>query len=147
MQLIPIKEALEENAEFAANTLYQDILYMTISFYKKVGFTPPWIGYFAKHDNSIVGSGGFKGAPVNGTVEIAYGTSENYRQKGIGTQICRELVDIALKTNPMLRITARTLPENNFSTRILQKNGFEFIGTVNDPEDGDVWEWEFVKKK
>ncbi len=147
MELIPIKETLEENSNFTDDPLLHDILSMTIEFYKKIGFTSPWIGYFAKENNILVGSGGFKGAPVNGTVEIAYGTFENWRRKGIGTQICRELVDAALLANPMVRITARTLPENNFSSRILQKNGFAFIGTVNDPEDGEVWEWEFMKNK
>jgi hypothetical protein len=33
------------------------------------------------------------------------------------------------------------LPEENFSTKILKKNGFKFSGVVNDAEDGDVWEW------
>ncbi len=39
------------------------------------------------------------------------------------------------------------IEENNFSTRILQKNGFIFSATVNDPEDGDVWEWIYPKNK
>jgi [ribosomal protein S5]-alanine N-acetyltransferase len=38
---------------------------------------------------------------------------------------------------------ARTLMEENYSTRILRKNGFECLGIVNDPDDGDVWEWEY----
>ena len=50
---------------------------------------------------------------------------------------------LALKTNPSVRITARTLPENNFSTRILEKNNFTFTGEVNDPDDGEVWEWAY----
>src|SRR6266487_2416953 len=88
----------------------------------------------------------FTGAPQNGTVEIAYGTFEPYRQKGIGTEICKLLVEISLRTDPSVKITARTLPQRNFSTKILEKNGFEFSGVVNDPEDGDVWEWVYCKK-
>jgi hypothetical protein len=38
---------------------------------------------------------------------------------------------------------ARTLPEENYSTKILRKNGFEWQGIVVDDDDGDVWEWEF----
>jgi hypothetical protein len=38
-------------------------------------------------------------------------------------------------------ITARTLPEENHSTKILRKNSFTFVGSVMDPEDGEVWEW------
>jgi hypothetical protein len=40
---------------------------------------------------------------------------------------------------------ARTLPEKNFSTRILEKNAFKFMATVNDLDDGEVWEWEFFE--
>ena len=143
MELIPIKERLEENEEFATELLCGETMHMTIEFHKKVGFVPPWIGYFAKQHGNFVGSAGFKGAPINGIVEIAYGTFENYQNQGIGTAVCKQLVDLSLRTNPSIKIRARTLPEKNFSTRILEKNNFIFLGTVNDPEDGEVWEWEF----
>jgi [ribosomal protein S5]-alanine N-acetyltransferase len=146
MELIPINERPEENEEFINDPLCQETIYMTIGFYKKVGFVPPWIGYYAKQNGDLVGSAGFKGQPINGTVEIAYGTIEKFRKQGIGTLICKELVDLALKTDPTIRITARTLPEKNFSTRILQKNNFILMGTVNDPEDGEVWEWVYKSK-
>jgi hypothetical protein len=38
--------------------------------------------------------------------------------------------------------TAQTLPRESASTAILKKLGFVLIGTVNDPEDGEVWEWQ-----
>jgi RimJ/RimL family protein N-acetyltransferase len=143
MELIPIKETPDANKDLVNNPGCRETIYMTIDFYKKVGYTPPWIGYFVKKENELVGSAGFKGKPINGTIEIAYGTIEKYRQQGIGTAICKLLVDLAVKTDPAIRITARTLPEENFSTKILKKNNFFFIGTVNDPEDGEVWEWIF----
>jgi|SRR5688572_4932901 len=147
MELTPIKENLEENTEFVNNPLCQETIYMTIDFYKKIEFVPPWICYYAKQNDNLVGSAAFKGPPKNGTVEIAYGTFEKYRNQRIGTKICKSLVDLSLKTDPTVRITARTLPEKNFSTRILEKNNFEFIGSINDPEDGEVWEWEFKTHK
>jgi RimJ/RimL family protein N-acetyltransferase len=143
MELIPIKERLDGNEEFISNPLCQESIYMTIDFYKKVGFVPPWIGYYVKQNGDLVGCAAFKGQPINGTIEIAYGTFEKYRKQGIGTVICRLLVDLSLKTDPFIKITARTLREENFSTRILEKNNFICIGTVNDPEDGEVWEWVF----
>jgi RimJ/RimL family protein N-acetyltransferase len=63
----------------------------------------------------------------------------------VGTGICKILVDLSLQTDPSLRITARTLAENNFSTKILKKNRFKFLGDVYDPEDGNLWEWEYQK--
>ena len=143
MKFLLIKERLEENKEFVNNPLCRETIYMTIDFYKKIGFAPPWICYYAEQNGELVGSAGFKGKPINNTVEIAYGAFEKYRNKGIATEICRQLVELSLKTDPSVKITARTLPEKNFSTRILEKNHFVFTGVINDPEDGEVWEWEY----
>ncbi len=147
MELIPIKERLEDNREFTSDPLCQASIYATIDYFKKVGYEPPWISYYVRRNNRLVAAAAFKGKPVNNRVEIAYGTFEPYQQQGIGTQVCKMLVELSLKTDPTVTITARTLPERNFSARILAKNSFEFIGIVNDPEDGDVWEWEYKLKK
>lgn len=141
MKLIPIKEKLEENEELLKNPLYQETVYMTIDFYKRVGYVFPWIGYYAQQNGELVGSAGFKGAPVNGTIEIAYGTFEGFQNQGIGTEICRQLVKLSLKTDPTVKITARTLENDGYSAKILTKNHFTSAGTVIDPEDGEVWEW------
>jgi len=143
MELIPIKKELADNEAFIGDPSCQEIISMTVDFYKKIGFVPPWIGYIAKQNGNFVGSAGFKGQPVNGIVEIAYSTFEPYQNQGIGTAICKKLVKLSLEADPSVKITARTLPENNFSTRILEKNNFTFIGTVDDPDDGPVWEWAF----
>ena len=145
MILLPIHQNQELNTDFASNPDCIEILEVYPSFYARVGFNPPWIGYFASLDHKLVGGGGFKGAPENDLVEIAYVTFTDYRGQGIGTQICRHLVMIALETDSNILITARTLPEDNASTRILKRNGFEFNRKVWDDEDGDVWEW-FYKK-
>lgn len=143
MELIPIKEKFEDNEEFTSNPLCRDSIHMSIDFYQKVGFVPPWIGYYVKQNDEFIAAVGFKGPPVNGTIEIAYGVFEEHRKQGIGTAVCKMLVDLSLKTDPSIKIIARTLPENNYSTRILEKNNFAFAGEVNDPEDGEVWEWEY----
>jgi [ribosomal protein S5]-alanine N-acetyltransferase len=145
MELVPVYEHIEENPELAADPLLTESLMMSIDFYKRVGFVPPWICYYVKKNEDLVGCAGIKGKPVNGTIEIAYGTFEKCRNQGIATAICKILVDLTIHTDPTIRITARTLPENNFSTKILTKNGFINIGTVIDPEDGELWEWEFQK--
>ena len=116
---------------------------MSLAYYEVIGFNPPWIGYFASEDGHLVGSCAYKGAPVEGKVEIAYGTFPAHQQKGVATKMCRLMVELALQTDPAVTVTARTLPEPNFSTRVLQKNGFVLLGTVQDPEDGEVWEWEY----
>ena len=147
MELLPIQPQPDQNREFAANPLCVASLPMTLDFYKRVGFQPPWISYYAQVDGELAGAAGFKGKPLNNRVEIAYGVFEPYQNKGIGAQICRRLVALSLATDPSVRITARTLPGNNFSARLLQKNGFVLLGTVQDPEDGEVWEWEYQLKQ
>nr|WP_035455744.1 GNAT family protein [Algoriphagus terrigena] len=146
MELLPISRTVDENPRFMADASAAPICQMMEDYYEKIGFSPPWIGYFSFEEGELTGTGGFKGQPVNGAVEIAYGTFEPFRQRGVGAAICRQLVLLAQKSDPSVKITARTLPENNFSTKILEKNGFEFSGTVQDPDDGEVWEWVYRKQ-
>ena len=146
MTLLPIKETMKENEVFAKNHLCNETLVMCIDFYKRVGFEPPWICYYVEENGELIGNAAFKGRPINNTVEISYGTMESHRQKGVGTRICKQLVELSHTTDPSVRITAKTLPEKSYSTRILEKNNFVLLGFVTDPEDGEVWEWEYKKK-
>lgn len=146
MQLIPIKENLEDNEDLLQHSLFQEIVSMSADFYQRVGYVIPWVGYFAKQNETYVGSAGFKGPPTNGTIEIAYGTFEDFQNQGIGTEICRQLVELAIKTDPIVKITARTLENDGYSAKILIKNHFTAIGMVIDPEDGEVWEWVYEGK-
>ena len=143
MKLVPISLDSKLNVEFEAYPDCKESLQMSIDFYNRVGYVLPWIGYYGKLNNEFVGAGGFKGKPKDKKVEIAYGTFRKYEGKGIGTEICRQLVLLAIETDPEIIITARTLPEENASTGILKKNGFVLLGTVWDEEDGNVWEWEY----
>lgn len=143
MELIPVKEHLEDNKIFADDPDCRDSIMMTIDFYKKVGFNIPWICYYAQLDGRLVGCAGYKGKPVNGRIEIAYGVFRQYMNKRIGTQIAATLVELSLRTDPSIIITAKTLPEENYSARILRKNNFKLLGAVIDEEDGEVWDWEY----
>ena len=141
LELVPIKETVSENDALIQDPDFANIVTMTVIFFARVGYSPPWIGYLVRLDGIFVGSAAFKGRPMKSIVEIAYGTMPAYRQRGIGTKICRTLVELALQTDPSVTITARTLREENYSTRILRKNNFVNAGVVKDPEDGKVWEW------
>jgi ribosomal-protein-alanine N-acetyltransferase len=147
MELVPIKEHLHQNQQFAANPDCDESLGMCIDFYKRVGFNPPWICYYAQQDDQLIAAAAFKGKPVNNKVEIAYGTFPRFQQLGIGTQIAAMLVQLSINTDPAVIITARTLPEENYSARLLRKNNFKLLGTIMDDEDGEVWEWEYQKSQ
>src|ERR1700754_1024095 len=135
MELLPVKEHLEQNTEFAGHPDCQESLQMCIDFYKRVGFNPPWLCYYVQLDGQLVAAAAFKGKPVNNKVEIAYGTFPQYQNRGIGSKIAAALVKLALKTDPAVRVTAQTLKEENYSARILRKNNFVIIGTAIDEDE------------
>ena len=107
--------------------------------------TDPWIHGFVARDpitGLVVGQGGFKGAPRDGAVEIAYGTKAEYRGKGYATATARALVEYALESPEVTVVIAHTLPESTASQRVLAKCGFHRASEVVDPEDGLVWRFE-----
>ncbi len=132
--------------EDKSNELYisencQELIQMMDAFYPKVGFNIPWVGYFLLLNNQVVGTAGFTGQPIENTVEISYWTFKEWEGQGIASMACKELIAIAQKTNPSVTITAKTLPEYNASTKILQNNNFKFVEIVQDHEVGDAWLW------
>lgn len=147
MKLVPVLQTEEENLRFLKNPNCADTVYKMMEFYRKHGFEEPWMGYCAEIDGELVGSCGFKGRPANRggnkIVEIAYVTFEQFRQQGYATQMCQSLIELSLKTDASLKITARTLPEKSYSVRILKKMEFLCTGTIIDHDGIEVWEWEY----
>lgn len=145
ISLVPIREKLSDNDGFIEDPECRATLEMSVLYYAKVGYSVPWIGYYARMGDTWVGNAGFKGRPIGGRVEIAYGTFPSFQKMGIGTEICRQLVQLAKVTDPGVTITARTLMEENYSVKILRRNSFKWNGVVVDPDDGEVWEWEYIR--
>jgi RimJ/RimL family protein N-acetyltransferase len=114
---------------------------LSAAWYARVGYVPPWVGYFAVTAGITVGGGGFKEAPKNGRVEIAYFTVPEFEGRGFASRTARALVAIARQADAGLIITAQTLPVENASTAILRKLGFRLDRTIDHPQDGEVWEW------
>jgi [ribosomal protein S5]-alanine N-acetyltransferase len=103
-----------------------------------------WWGYLFIHvkDQALVGQGGFKGkANEDGMVEIGYAIVPAYRRQGLATEAAQGLIDYAFSHAHIKSVTAHTLAEPNASTRVLKKVGMKFGGTVNDPDDGEIWHW------
>jgi RimJ/RimL family protein N-acetyltransferase len=119
----------------------QMVFAMQQEYYLKVGYSTPWIGYFAVENGQYIGTCAFKSKPEDNRVEIAYFTFPEHEGKGFATQMCSELITITRKHDKSVLVCARTLPQASASTKILDKNGFTLTGTVIDPDDGEVWEW------
>ena len=109
----------------------------------------PWTcGFVMVHRGSgeAVGSCAFKSPPdSDGFVEIAYGVNPDHQKRGYATEAARGLVKYAFASGRVRTVRAHTLPQQNASTRVLTKCGFEHIGEVIDPDDGLVWRWELRK--
>ncbi len=145
MKLRPLALDEDKSSEQYASDDCQTLLAMYDDFYAKVGYNFPWIGYFVVRENAIVGSCSFVGQPVDGRVELAYWTFKDYEGQGVASFACKELVAIAEQRNPELTLTAKTAPEKNASTTVLENNGFVFSGIVQDEEIGDAWLWTRTK--
>ena len=143
MYLKPITLSEDRTLKIYSSEDCQKLLEMYKIFYSKLGFNIPWIGYFIMKDERIVGSCGFKGTPKIGKVEIAYWTFREFEGQGVASFACRELITIAFKSNSRIIITAKTQPENNAATKVLQKNGFKFLGRIKGRNLDTVtaWKW------
>ncbi|MDA5193807.1 GNAT family N-acetyltransferase [Govanella unica] len=115
----------------------------SLGFYEAIEAVSPWFSYLVRRDSdrAVVGTCSFKGAPSEGIVEVAYFTFPGYEAQGCATNMVAGLLLIARRSQDVSYVIAHTLPEENSSTSVLRRNGFEHLGTVVDPEDGDVWRW------
>lgn len=146
MELQPIEINVDKSKEIYGSDDCQMLLKTYDEYYLKIGYHLPWVGYFVVRENQIVGSCGFTGQPKEGKFEMAYWTFKEYERQGIASFACKELVLIAQQSTPAIIVTAKTAPEHNASTKILQNNGFTFSGIVQDEEIGNAWLWTLLKK-
>lgn len=104
----------------------------------------PWIHGFTAcgADGSPVGQGAFKGPPADGAVEIAYQVDASCQNRGYATKIAARLAELAFACREVSVVRAHTLPDARASQRVLSKCGFDVVGLVNDPDDGQVLRFE-----
>ena len=122
--------------------LAAQVIEATTELYNAVGYEPPWLGYLALENGAFIGSCGFKSPPENNRVEIAYFTFPGHESRGVATRMASALVRIAITNSPGVTVAAQTLPEESASTSVLRKLQFRFVGSVEHPEDGLVWDWQ-----
>lgn len=110
----------------------------------------PWALAFRVVERSTrkeVGMCSFKGPPLAGIVEIAYGIDPGDQRKGFATEAARLLVEFAVAQPDVAIVRAHTLPDGAASKRVLEKCGFAWVGNVIDPDDGEVSRFEYEKEE
>jgi RimJ/RimL family protein N-acetyltransferase len=99
-----------------------------------------WGTRFFVDDGTLVGWGGFKGAPSSdGEIELGYEIAPGLRGRGLATAAVRAMLDVAWAAPEVRSVTAHTLAERNASVRVLEKTGFTHEAEIDDPDDGPVW--------
>lgn len=141
MNFLVIDRELSAHPIVQNSDLLRGVCTSVIGMYPEGFPVLPWAGYLVEEAGVFVGTCAYKSSPVEGAVEIAYFTFPEYEGKGVATRMARHLIDLAIR-NGIVRVRAQTLPEVSASTSILQKLGFTLIGSVQHPEDGEVWEWQ-----
>jgi RimJ/RimL family protein N-acetyltransferase len=104
--------------------------------------------FIHKPDRTLIGLGGFKGE-VNeeGMVELGYEIAPAYRRRGLAREAAQGMIDYAFAHPEIKRVDAHTLPERNASTGVLEKVGMKHVGTVEDPDDGEIWRWSLGREE
>ena len=65
---------------------------------------------------------------------IGYAMSEKYWNKGIMTEAVKEIIKYGFNDLKLELISAYCYPYNKSSKRVLQKNGFQYEGTLKQAE-------------
>lgn len=95
--------------------------------------------FVLSHPRTLVGWGGFKGAPRNATVELGYEIAPAWRGRGLAGAAVREMLDEAWADPGVRSVVAHTLPAPGPSVRVLERAGFVLEGPVADEQVGTAW--------
>jgi RimJ/RimL family protein N-acetyltransferase len=102
---------------------------------------------FVDEQGVVVGSGGFKGLPREGRVEIGYGVASTFRGRGFATTAVEQLLGLAFAQVEIVGVVAETATDNLPSQRVLQKLGFGAIGRRDCSDDGPLIVWNFDRQE
>jgi len=113
------------------------------------GLAPLWCSFFLfvnEKEGHAVGSGGFRGVPTNGRVEIGYGVAPTQRGKGAATAATLVMVSQAFAHAGVAEVFAETSVDNVPSRRVVEKAGFQHVGRRESQSDGLVDQW-LIRRK
>ena len=121
---------IEKQTDPILITAYKEMLQGCLNHPQDWNWYAIW--FIALKDGSYVGDLSFKGLNADGSVEIGYGISEEFRRCGYATEAVTAAVAWALSQPGVRRVEAETEPDNNKSQRVLEKCGFIPTSTIGE---------------
>jgi len=95
-----------------------------------------WLMQAVVMDDAAIGNAGYKGAPLDGQVELGYSIAPELRRRGYASQVVRLLLDRAARDPRVTRVIARINPDNAASIGVVTKAGFVPDGDYLSPRSG-----------
>jgi [ribosomal protein S5]-alanine N-acetyltransferase len=102
--------------------------------------------FLFREPRTLIGWGGFKGAPRYGEVELGYEIAPDWRGRGLATAAVRELLREAFGAPEVGTVIAHTEAKPGPSVRVLEKAGFVREGEVHDDEVGTAWRFRLERQ-
>lgn len=101
--------------------------------------------FLLRDASALVGSGGYKGEPNAGLVEVGYEIAPEFQNQGFATEAMRGMIAHAFTSSEVQSVQAHTRAETDASTRVLEKVGMTFVETINSSDGDAVWRWRVAR--
>jgi [ribosomal protein S5]-alanine N-acetyltransferase len=95
--------------------------------------------FVLEQPRTLVGWGGFKGPPRDGTIEVGYAIAPAWEGRGLATAAVAELLRVGFAAPEVRTVLAHTRGEPGPSARVLEKSGFVYECDVPDDHVGTAW--------
>lgn len=82
---------------------------------------------------------------IDNEVEILYGVSDDYQNKGYATEASKALIQWIFENTQLKYLVAIVKPENVPSRIVIEKLGFEYVDTKVIPYDGNMCTFGYYK--
>ncbi|MFP5518356.1 MAG: GNAT family N-acetyltransferase [Bdellovibrionia bacterium] len=132
--------SLEDSKEFIQNYVFK--------YYQQA--VPEPLGVALKEDvNKIIGTVGcFWTSKQAKAMELAYAFGEDYWGKGFAAEASQAMIDYCFKEFSLKRIQARCKIENKASSRVMEKIGMTYEGTLRSAvfHRGKYWDMSYYAK-
>ena len=125
-----MKDFISGQANDILKTAYQEMLDGCLMHPEEWNYYAIWM--IEKKDGTHIGECCFKGISPNGSTEIGYGISEEYRGRDYATEAVNAVVEWALQQHKVCSVEAETEAGNLASIRVLQKCGFLPTGEIGE---------------